>query len=104
MTASAWRLFDVRPVIGRFFTDDENVVPTGTQVAVLSYAYWQSAVGGRADAVGGTTHHRPARLHDHRRRPEGFAGTSMAIAVAILPDPAALVRGLGPARAIPRTG
>ncbi|AHG93315.1 permease (plasmid) [Gemmatirosa kalamazoonensis] len=44
-------LFDARPTSGRFITPSDDVVPTGSDVAVVSYAYWQSALGGR-DAIG----------------------------------------------------
>src|SRR2546426_544250 len=40
------------PVVGRFFTEDEDLVPTGTPVAVLAYGYWQTQYGSRRDALG----------------------------------------------------
>lgn len=51
VTASFFDFFDARPVAGRFFTAAEDQTPTGTNVAVLSYAYWQSHYGGR-DVLG----------------------------------------------------
>jgi len=46
--ASAFfEFFNARPALGRFFTGDEDVTPRGGDVAVLSYALWQSEFGGR---------------------------------------------------------
>lgn len=42
----------VRPALGRFFTPDEDAGPGSPQVAVLSWAYWRGALGGRPDVVG----------------------------------------------------
>jgi hypothetical protein len=50
--ADLWKMFDVKPVIGRFFTEQEDLPPEGTHVAVISYAFWQSEFDGRANAVG----------------------------------------------------
>jgi len=44
-------LFDARPALGRFITPGDDVVPAGSDVAVVSDAYWRSALGAR-DAVG----------------------------------------------------
>src|SRR6185503_16093393 len=52
VSASYWSLFDMRPVIGRFFTAAEDTTPVGAPVTVLSYAFWQSRYGGRSDALG----------------------------------------------------
>jgi predicted permease len=47
VSASFFTFFDARPALGRFFTVDEDVIPRGANLAVLSYSYWQSAFGGR---------------------------------------------------------
>jgi predicted permease len=52
--ADLWRMFDAKPVIGRFFTEAEDVPPDGSKVAVISYAFWQTQFGGRTDALGST--------------------------------------------------
>src|SRR4030095_5202439 len=52
ISASFWRLFDMRPALGRFFTPAEDRVPDGTMVAVLGYGFWQTRYGGRADVIG----------------------------------------------------
>ncbi len=52
ISATMFDLFSARPVIGRFFTPDEDRVPSGTSVAVLGHAFWQTSFGGRNDVVG----------------------------------------------------
>lgn len=47
VSASYFDFFDARPVLGRFFTADEDVTPVGADVAVVSYAFWRSDFGGR---------------------------------------------------------
>ena len=54
VSASFWGLFDVRPELGRFFTPDEDVPPNGTDVAVLSYGYWQTRMAGDRAVLGKT--------------------------------------------------
>jgi predicted permease len=51
----SWNLFDllgVQPVLGRTFTRDED--SPGHNVAILSYAQWQSKFSGASDAIGKT--------------------------------------------------
>lgn len=50
-SANYFRFFDTRPVLGRFFTEEEDRVPAGAPVAVLGYGYWQTEFGGR-DVIG----------------------------------------------------
>src|SRR6185436_13730169 len=37
-----WTMFDAKPVIGRFYGEAEDTPPAGTNVVVLSYAFWQT--------------------------------------------------------------
>jgi predicted permease len=93
VSADYWRFFDMNPVVGRFFTPDEDKEPSGTPVAVLGYTFWRSQYAGRRDVVGTT-------LRIGRRdytiigvAPRDFMGTSMGAAAAILPITAALSDG-----------
>ena len=54
VSVSFFSLFDATPAIGRFFVAQEDTVPRGAPVVVLSYAYWQTRYGGRADVLGQT--------------------------------------------------
>jgi predicted permease len=47
VSASFFTFFDARPTLGRFFVADEDVIPRGADVAVLSHAFWQSEFGSR---------------------------------------------------------
>ncbi|HVZ47253.1 MAG TPA: ABC transporter permease, partial [Gemmatimonadaceae bacterium] len=51
LSASLVAFFDATPVRGRWFQPAEDVPPSGTPVAVISYAMWQSDFGG-AEVVG----------------------------------------------------
>ncbi|MGH9743304.1 MAG: ABC transporter permease, partial [Candidatus Acidiferrum sp.] len=42
------------PVRGRLFTPEDDQPDCGTSAAVISYAYWQSAFGGKDSAIGST--------------------------------------------------
>jgi predicted permease len=52
VSANYFSLFDARPALGRFFTAQEDRLPSGTPVVVLGDAYWRAAFGGRADVLG----------------------------------------------------
>jgi len=54
VSASFWSFFDARPALGRYFTASEDSIPTGSPVAVLSYAFWQARYGGSPDVLGQT--------------------------------------------------
>lgn len=52
VTASAWDVLGVKPMLGRFFTADEDQPGKAAPVAVLSYDFWQRHFNGRADIIG----------------------------------------------------
>ena len=83
--ADLWRMFDVKPVIGRFFSAEEDVPPAGTRVAVLSYAYWQTQFGGRKEALGTLMDIGPAKYTIIGVAPEGFTGFELDPVVAFVP-------------------
>jgi predicted permease len=84
-SADLWKLFDVKPVIGRFFTAAEDIPPSGTPVAVLSYAYWQTQFGGRTDALGTMLHIGPAKYTVIGVAPDGFFGYDVQAPIAFIP-------------------
>jgi hypothetical protein len=69
-----WTMFDVKPVIGRFFTAQEDM-PPGEPVVVISYAFWQPEFGGRAD-LSGRDRHGPTKYTVIGVAPEDFSGFS----------------------------
>ena len=76
VSASFWSLFDVRPVIGRFFTAAEDTTPVGASVVVLSYPFWQSRYGGRTDVLGERIKIAKVDYEIIGVAPRGFAGVS----------------------------
>jgi putative ABC transport system permease protein len=54
VTSSLFGFFGAQPEVGRFFAPDEDALPAGARVAVLSDAYWRSQFGARRDIVGTT--------------------------------------------------
>jgi predicted permease len=76
-TADLWRMFDIKPALGRFFTAAEDVPPAGAFVTVLSYAFWQTEFGGRTDILGTRIAIGPAQYTIIGVAPEGFSGLDL---------------------------
>jgi predicted permease len=74
VSASFFGFFDAPPVIGRYFSEREDIPPDGTPVAVLSFAMWQTRYGGRSDALGATLTIGPTVYTIIGVTPRGFAG------------------------------
>jgi predicted permease len=51
-SASYFDFFNARPVLGRFYTVQEDLPPEGAGVTVISYGYWQSEYAGARDVLG----------------------------------------------------
>ena len=85
VSASLFDFFDAKPVIGRFFTDQEDVIPAGTPVAVLSYAAWQTRYGGAPSAIGETIHIGPVVFTIVGVAPKDFTGTGATSPIAFVP-------------------
>ena len=82
-SATLFDFFDVRPVIGRFFTSAEDTLPTGAQVAVLGHDYWRSHYGGSADVLGKTLFLAAVPYTIIGVAPRGFSGFSEEEAPAV---------------------
>ncbi|HEX6048486.1 MAG TPA: ABC transporter permease [Gemmatimonadaceae bacterium] len=54
VSADFFELFDAPPLLGRYFTPDEDRPPAGTPVVVVSHAFWQTQLGERRDVLGST--------------------------------------------------
>lgn len=75
VSASYFAFFDATPVLGRFFTADEDVTPRGAEVAVLSHATWLSEFGAR-DVRGTLLQVGNVRAQIIGVAPPGFAGVN----------------------------
>jgi putative ABC transport system permease protein len=51
-SASLWSFFNTSPELGRYYTAQEDVFPTGVDVVVISHALWQTQFGARRDILG----------------------------------------------------
>jgi putative ABC transport system permease protein len=85
VSASFFTFFSARPVIGRWFTPDEDHPPAGAAVAVLGYRYWQDHYNGATDVLG-------KKLNIGRQAytiigvaPDEFNGTSLTAPAAFVP-------------------
>ncbi|HET7585199.1 MAG TPA: ADOP family duplicated permease [Gemmatimonadaceae bacterium] len=94
--AALWSMFDVRPVLGRFFTDAEDRPPSGTKVAVLSEAYWRSRYGARRDVLGSAMWIGASAYTIIGVAPHGFAGMSLETPVAFVPITAVASDAIAP--------
>jgi predicted permease len=74
VSASFFGFFDAPPVLGRYFTPDEDSPPNGTAVAVLAYAFWQTRYGGHKEVLGSTLQIGPTLYTIIGVAPAGFVG------------------------------
>jgi putative ABC transport system permease protein len=54
VTGEYFPILGVRPALGRLFDEDDDRVPMGHQVAVLSHTYWQRRFAGEPTVIGRT--------------------------------------------------
>jgi predicted permease len=74
VSGNYFRLLGVQPVLGRGFSDDDDRVPQGDAVAILSYGFWQRQFGGDANAIGSTVELQGKTFSVIGVAPRGFAG------------------------------
>jgi hypothetical protein len=52
VSGNFFRMLGVRPYLGRLFVDDDDRIPDGEPVAVLSYPAWRAQFGGDSAVIG----------------------------------------------------
>ncbi|HEY9227363.1 MAG TPA: ABC transporter permease, partial [Gemmatimonadaceae bacterium] len=67
----------LRPLIGRFFSADEQRIDTPTPLAVISEGLWRRAFASRSDAIGQTVSFNTTRFTVIGVAPRGFAGLDL---------------------------
>jgi predicted permease len=67
------------PAHGRLFTDLDDQTPGGHPVAVISHAFWNRRLGGRADAVGQKLLLNGSPFTIVGVTPQGFTGTTVGV-------------------------
>lgn len=91
-----WRMFDVKPVLGRFYGEDDNQPTDPHHVVVLSYGYWQTQYGGRKDALGDQIEIGALKCTVIGVAPEGFTGFSNTSVIGFIPTASAASTMSGP--------
>lgn len=74
VSATFWDFFAIRPALGRFFTNSEDMTPRGRDVVVLSYGFWKTEFGGRNDVLGQVVQVNNVSATIIGVAPEGFVG------------------------------
>jgi putative ABC transport system permease protein len=73
-TASLFRTVHVRPALGRFFGDDEDALPSGQPVTVLSHYFWNRELGGDSSVIGQSIDLLGRKITVIGVAPRGFRG------------------------------
>jgi predicted permease len=76
-TATFFSLLGVQPAHGRFFRAEEDAVPRGLPVVVLSHALWQSRFGGDRRVIGSMVDIDNGRYEVIGVAPRGFNGIEL---------------------------
>ena len=95
MSASMWQLFDARPVLGRFFTAEEDDDVNVSRVVVLGYGYWQSRYVRSRDVIGKHISIGPAEYTIIGVAPRGFTAGKTLTPNMYIPLGASAVDGFG---------
>lgn len=103
VSGAFWSFFSARPVVGRFFTEADDVTPRGADVVVLGNAFWKSEYGGRNDVIGQVLKVNNVSATIIGVAPEGFVGIDDDGAPALF-IPITTYRGANDASAKDPTG
>jgi predicted permease len=95
-TPSLFRVLDVTPLIGRLIAD-ENALPDGERVVVLSHGLWQSRFAGDKSVIGKTIemNGRPATIIGVMRPDFAFPAADVAGYMALRATPSTWPRSNG---------
>jgi putative ABC transport system permease protein len=74
VSAAFFKFFDAPPVLGRYFTEDEDRTPAGTAVVVLGRTMWETQYGGAQDVLGKMIQIGPTTYTIIGVAPKGFVG------------------------------
>ena len=74
VSGSYFETLGVRPIAGRLFTPADDRTGCGFDAAVVSHAFWQRELGGRADAIGHVLDIGSRRVPIIGVTPSGFFG------------------------------
>ena len=74
VSAGFFGFFDAPPVLGRYYTPNEDALPDPAPVAVLSHALWTTQFGARRDVLGATLRIDAVEYTIIGVAPKGFVG------------------------------
>jgi putative ABC transport system permease protein len=94
-TGTYFQTLGARPALGRFFGRDEDQLPTGTPVVVLSHSFYRSRFGGNPDVLGSNIVIDGTQFTVIGVAKPGFSGDDIAAVDVFIPLSAAL-RGSAP--------
>jgi predicted permease len=77
VSAGFWRTLGLRPMLGRFISDDEAHPEHGRRVVVLGHAYWERRFGGDSTLVGRTIALNGKPYEVIGVAPRGFRGVDL---------------------------
>lgn len=83
VSGNLFDLLGVRPALGRLLSPDDDRVPGGHPVVVVSHAFWQRRLGGRPDAVGSILTLNERAFTVVGVTPPAFHGTQPLIALDV---------------------
>ncbi len=95
VSGNYFRLLGVRPLLGRGFTDDDDRIPVGSLVAIVSYGLWQR-LGGDATVVGRRVLLQGKTFTVVGVAPRGFAGIDRERIDVWLPISSVANESMGP--------
>jgi predicted permease len=79
VSGSYFSVLGLRPALGRLLGSDDDRNVGGSEVVVLSHAYWQNYFGGRADVLNETVFVNGHAMTVVGVTPEGFGGTTLGL-------------------------
>ena len=77
VSGSYFPVLGLRPALGRLFTQADDQVIGGNDLTVLSYAFWETKLGGDRDVVGRQITINGKQMTIVGVAPKGFAGTTL---------------------------
>jgi predicted permease len=101
VTASFFPLLGVRPVLGRFFSPEEDRAGRGDRVAVLSSEFWKRHFDAQRTVLGTTLHLGRSVYTVIGVAPAGFAGIGFEVPDVWLPMSVTAPETMGPAALSP---
>ena len=81
VSGNYFTVLGVRPALGRFFLPEEDSVPLGHPVVVVSYAFWKSELAGDPSIIGGVVAVNGRQYQLIGVAPPGFHGVFTPIRV-----------------------